>query len=193
MARKTGKKISLRGAAALRARVKARQKPARRAVPVQVPTTIFWPDRVDHVRAIAMRGYTDDEMAEVMGVSSDLLASWKAYYPALAKAIEEGRTKADAEVVAALHRNATGYTRTQDEVVRSRRGAEVITIDKYYPGETSAQKYWLSNRNPSHWGEKMQLGGDRSPGASPISVKVETKNDIINSLLNMIQPQPDKA
>ena len=193
MARKTGKKISLRGAADLRKRVKSRLPKPRSRVPAVVESTIFWPDRIDHVRAIAMRGYTDDEMASVMGVSSDLLASWKAYYPMLAKAIEEGRTKADAEVVAALHRNAVGYSRTVDEVVRSRRGAQVLQIDKFYPGETSAQKYWLSNRNPSHWGEKLQVGGDRSPGATPIQVKQETKNDVINTILNMIQPQPDKS
>jgi len=173
--------------------VKARFTRPKRTTPEAVESTIFWPDRIDHVKAIAMRGLTDDEMAAVMGVSSELLASWKAYYPQLAKAIEEGRMAADAQVVAALHSNAIGYVKTSDEVVRTRRGAQVVQVEKYYPAETNAQKYWLNNRAPSYWGDKTQIGGDRSPGARPIGVKDETKLDVINSLLNMIRPQPDNA
>lgn len=193
MARRTHNRKISKGTTALRKRVANRFKRAPRTTPEQVPSTIFWPDRIDHVKAIAMRGLTDDEMATIMGVSSELLASWKAYYPQLDKAISEGRMAADAQVVAALHSNAVGYTKTSDEVVRTRRGAQVVQVEKYYPAETNAQKYWLNNRAPSYWGDKVQLGGDRSPGAKAIGVKDETKHDIINSLINMIRPQPDNG
>jgi hypothetical protein len=133
---------------------------------------------------------TDDEMAGVMGVSAELLASWKAYYPAMSKAIEEGRMVSDAEVVAALHRNAVGYSKTTDEVVRTRRGAQVVQVDKYFPAETAAQKYWLQNRAPSHWNGAQRVSLSTPKGEA---VRVENKSDIINSLLNMIRPQPDNA
>jgi hypothetical protein len=156
-----------------------------------VPSNIYWPDRLDHVKAIAMRGLTDDEMAAMMGISPDLLASWKAYYPMFAKSIDDGRTIADANVVRALYDNAVGYDYETDEVVRTRRGAEIITVKKRFPGETTAQKYWLNNRQSHHWGDKVQVGGDRSPGAKPVAMKNETKEEIINSLLNLVRPQPD--
>jgi hypothetical protein len=130
-------------------------------------------------------------MASMLGISDSLMASWKAYYPTFAKAIDDGRTVADAKVVAALYNNAVGYEHESDEVVRTRRGAEVVTVKRYYPGETTAQKYWLNNRQPMNWGDKVQVGGDRSPGAKPIGVKNETKEDIINSLLNLVTPRPD--
>jgi len=182
VARKTRKVIR-------KTRTTAREIRAR-GIPSSVPEQIFWPDRIDHVKAIAMRGVTDAEMAALMGVSPTLLESWKNYYPTLSKAIEEGRTFADAQVVAALHSNAIGYERESDEVVRTRRGAEVVTIKKFYPGETAAQKYWLQNRKPLEWDRATSVHVSTPKGQS-IHVKMETKNDVINSILNMIQPRPD--
>lgn len=163
---------------------------SKKTTPVQVPQDIFWPDRLDHVKAIAMRGLTDDEMAPLMGISESLLASWKAYYPTFAKAIDEGRTTADAQVVAALHANAVGYDYETDEVVRSRRGAEVVTVKKRFLGETQAQKYWLSNRDSRHWNTTQPISVHTPKGES-LRVRNESKDEVINSILNLIRPKPD--
>jgi hypothetical protein len=166
---------------------------ALRNTPALVPDTIFWPDRVDHIKAIALRGYSDAEMAAVLGVSEQLLDSWKAYYPNFAKAIDEGRTHADAQVVAALHANAIGYERDVDEVVRTRKGAQVVTVSKYYPGDTSAQKFWLQNRQKEHWNaaQNVAIGGRGKD--NPIHIDQETKAMVIHSILNLITPRPDNA
>ena len=163
---------------------------SKRKPPVSVERKIYWPDHLDHVRVIAAKGLTDDEMASFMGISETLLQSWKAYYPGLKKAIEEGRTQADADVVVALHRNAVGYEHETDEVVRTRRGAQVVTVKKYYPGETQAQKFWLQNRRKEDWNAatQLQVTGKKD---SPVHVKVENKDSVINSILNLIMPRPD--
>lgn len=181
VARKTRTKIR-------KSRTSGREIRSRAKAPEVVPDRIFWPDRIDHVKAIAMRGMTDDEMAAVMGVTPDLLQSWKAYYPTLAKAIDEGRTIADANVVQALYHNCVGFDYETDEVVRSRRGAEVVTVKKHVPGETQAQKYWLQNRK-TDWNGAQKMHVSTPKGEA---VRVESKNDVINSILNMIRPQPDE-
>lgn len=158
------------------------------APPVSGSRLVFLPDHLDQVRAIAMRGLSDDEMAAVFGIDPGLIESWRQFYPSFDEAIQEGRTNADANVVAALYQNAVGYERDVDEVVKTRRGAEVVTVKKFYPGETNAQKYWLNNRQPTNWGDKVQLGGDRSKGAKPIGVRQETKDEVIASILNLISP-----
>jgi hypothetical protein len=177
--RTTGSKLIIRG----------RKTPPVRAVPEG--GNIFWPDRIDHVKAIAMRGLDDSEMAVMMGVSDGLMESWRKYYPEFNKAIEEGRALPDQEVIAALHRNAVGYEREQDVVVRGRKGAMVLTTKVYYPGETAAQRYWLNNRQPKNWKERHDHAiGGKGPD-QPVHLKAETKVDVINSILNMITPQPD--
>lgn len=170
---------------------------AKRSVVVRKPTpnpegNIFWPDRVDHVKAIAARGLTDDEMAVMMGVSESLLDSWKKFYPEFNKAIEEGRTLPDQQVIEALHRNAVGYTRTTDVVVRGRKGAEVIEAEIYYPGETAAQRYWLNNRQPKNWKERQAHDVQSKSANVHAHVTAESKQHVINSIINLITPQPDK-
>lgn len=152
---------------------------------------VYWPDQIDQVRAIAAQGLDDEEMAIFLGIKPELYESWKAYYPTFARAIEEGRTNPDAEVLAALYKNATGYDYETEEVVRTRHGGEVIAVTKRFPGETNAQKFWLQNRQRTFWNapSTVQLTGKK--GAAPIDIKQETKLDVINSILNMIRPQPD--
>ena len=148
------------GAAVAKQKHKTRKKKkhqliirARKTPPIRQsdePVNIFWPDRIDHVKAIAMRGLDDSEMAVMMGVSDKLIESWRKFYPEFNKAIEDGRALPDQEVIAALHKNAVGYEREQDVVVRGRRGAQILTTKVYYPGETAAQRYWLNNRQPKN-------------------------------------------
>jgi hypothetical protein len=174
-----------RTAKELRAKRKARFAEAK------TPAPIYWPDHVDEVKAIAMTGMTDDEMAQALGVKPELWESWRQFYPSFSKAIEDGRTRADANVVAALYQNAVGYEYEADEVVRTRKGAQVLTVTKKFLPETGAQKFWLTNRKPE-WraGQQVNLGGQKG---NPVQVQAETKAMVIHSILNMIQPQPDDS
>lgn len=171
---------------------KRRKLKNHRAPPDGVPSVIYWPDRVDHVRAIAARGLSDTDMAQILGISETLYDSWKAFYPNFAKAIEEGRSNPDAQVVAALHKNAIGYDYETDEVVRTRRGAQVVTVKKHMPAETNAQKFWLMNRAPQFWNVPNQVSIGGRGKDNPIHVSAETKMMVIHSILNLITPRPDK-
>lgn len=152
---------------------------------------VYWPDHIDEVRAIAMTGMSNDEMARALGVKPEQWDSWVQYYPSFAQAIEDGRTNADAEVVAALHKNAIGFEYDADEIVRTRRGAQVLTVRKKFLPETGAQKFWLQNRSAA-WraGQNINLGGQKG---HPVEVTQETKMMVIASILNLIRPQPDNA
>ena len=163
----------------------------KRPKPTDEPTNIFWPDRIDHVRAIAARGLSDDEMAVMLGVSEKLFDSWRRFYPEFNKAVEDGRTDPDMQVLAALHKNAIGYERDEDVVVKTRRGAQIVTVKQFYPGETSAQRYWLNNRMPKYWKDRQEHAVGGADPKNPIHIKSETKDEVINSLLNLIVPRPD--
>lgn len=152
---------------------------------------IYWPDHVDEVRAIAMTGMTDEEMAIALGVRPELWESWKQYYPSFMEAIDQGRTRADAQVVRALFNNAVGFEYDTEEVVKTRHGGEIVSVTKRSLPDTHAQKFWLQNRSPA-WrqGNNLQIGGQRD-GRPADAISVETKQQVIHSILNLITPRPD--
>lgn len=149
---------------------------------------VFLPDHLDQVTAIAMRGSTDEEMAAIFGIKGDLITKWRKFYPSFKEAIDKGRTKADVGVVRGLYQNAVGFNYEEDHVTKD---GDVVTVKKFAKPDTVAQKYWLNNRQPEYWGDKVQMGGDRSPGAKPIGLNDETKRELMSSILALIRPKPD--
>ena len=159
------------------------------------PSTVFLPDYPEQVKAIAMRGLSDDEMAAVFGISADLMQAWKEYYPEFKKAIAEGRTAADARVVQALFERATGYSHPEVRLFFDE--GEVIEheVTKHYPPDHASIKTWLTNRQREHWKDRQshEHGGSRDMPDIGVGVGVrdESKQELIASILGLIQPQPD--
>jgi len=156
----------------------------------------FLPDLPDVVKAIAMQGVTDDELAFSFGLNPKIIKGWRKLYPEFDKAIEEGRTIADLQVINALHRKATGYQRQYDIAKPVGRGEDAtlvtVTLVEDVEPETNAIKFWLQNRAPRHWNRassNVAVGGRKDE--PPIGVKTETKMELVSSILSLIQPKPD--
>lgn len=167
-----------------------RSKPRRRTKAVT-----FLPDCPDVIKAIAMQGCTDDEIAFSFGLNPEIIRGWRKIYPSFDKAIEEGRTIADLEVIQALHKKATGFTREYDIAKTVGHGEhaylEVVTLEEEIQPETNAIKYWLSNRDAERWSEKRHMQITGKTGEPPLGVKSETKLELMSSILSLIQPKPD--
>lgn len=136
---------------------------------------------------------SDEEIELIYGLGKGTLKAWKRAYPGLQRAIDEGRTVADANVLFALYRTAVGYDYTEQQAVGGK-VPEVLDVRKYKPGEFAAQKHWLGNRirkpdGTNEWprSEQVELGGIRdNPG-----IKVESRNDLIDAILTLVTPKTD--
>lgn len=154
------------------------------------PST-FLPEFPDVVKAIAMQGVTDEELAFSFGLNPNIIKGWRKIYPDFDKAIEEGRTIADLQVIEALHKKAIGHSYETDIVVKHGKDYSIETITKTDPPETNAIRYWLSNRDPKRWSDRRHLqvtGKKDEPG---IGVKQESKVELMQSIISLIQPKPD--
>ncbi len=142
-----------------------------------------------------MQGCTDDELAFSFGLDPKIIRSWRKMYPSFDEAIEEGRTVADLQVIEALHKKAVGYSYEKDIVVRNGKEVSIETIEHVVEPETNSIKFWLQNRDSKRWNvaAHVQLSGKRDEPPIGIGVKSETKVDLINSILGLIQPKPDGA
>lgn len=151
---------------------------------------LFLPDYLREVKAVAMRGLSDREMAGVFGISWDLFKKWKRQYPSFADAINKGRLNIDAEVIAALYKRATGqFSVPHTEVIKYKDYYETLEMEKHYPPDVDAIKYWLNNRAREHWQQRSAVE-QSGPGGKPIEITAG-KGELIDAIVNLVKPKPD--
>jgi hypothetical protein len=167
--------------------VKKRPKKFR---PKPSKTKLFLPDYLTEVKAVAMRGLPDREMAGVFGIPLSTFKKWKKSYPSFKDALEKGRTHADAEVVAALFKRATGkFSLRETKIIKYKDDYETLDVDVHYPPDTDAIKYWLNNRAREHWQQRSAVE-QSGPGGKPIEITAG-KGELIDAIVNLIKPKPD--
>ena len=118
--------------------------------------------------SLALKGATDQEVAESFGVSKRTIIRWKADHPSFAEAYQRGKDVADAKVERALYQRAIGYKVTETEKIiemdpktGDTKPVRVKTSEKEYPPDTMAGMYWLNNRSKGKWSQRQEvtLGG----------------------------------
>lgn len=117
---------------------------------------------------LARLGLTDAQMAAVWGVSEATIKNWKGAAPEFARALRVGKPEADAEVVASLFHRARGYSHDAvkifmvDETRIDADGTTTVTkvpvkvpYVEHYPPDTTACIFWLKNRQPALWRDRV--------------------------------------
>ena len=96
-----------------------------------------------------------------MGIGLSTLTEWKTRFPAIVTSLKKGREPVDIQVENALLKRALGYdykeTTTEIEDLGGGKTKEhVRTVTKHVPPDTTAQIFWLKNRKPKQWRDKME-------------------------------------
>ena len=126
----------------------------------------------DTARSLARKGKTNQQIAEALGVNLDTVQTWINTYPEFSEALKEGKAPADAKVERCLFQRAIGYKITEKKVIQLPDGTvrKEVTEKEIAP-DTTAQIFWLKNRLPGEWRDKVQqeiTGKDGAP------IKTET-------------------
>lgn len=101
-------------------------------------------------------GYTFQDIANRIGISSSTLTSWRRKYPEISNALKRGREIIDYKVENALLKSALGYQTREVKVITTvRHGKLVETIKEVTDKEQAPNVYaiqcWLYNRLPDKW------------------------------------------
>lgn len=111
----------------------------------------------DDARALAAAGKTEQDMAEIWGLHIKTLWNWKQANPSFLRAIAEGKQVSDDRVEQSLYRKAVGYEHDDEElVVVGGKVKRIKTVRRYAP-DTTAAKFWLTNRRPRQWRDKQEI------------------------------------
>lgn len=123
----------------------------------------------DWAWSLALKGATDQELAEAFGVSKRTILRWKNEHPSFAEAYQRGKDVADAKVKKALYQRAIGYEVTEkestvdvDPKTGESKPVRVKTITKQIAPDTMAIMYWLNNRSKGEFAQRQEvtLGGE---------------------------------
>ena len=107
-------------------------------------------------------GVTDQEIADFFDVSVATLNRWKHVHPDFMESMKRGKMHADANVADRLYQRACGYSHVAVKFVTHK---GIITdreeYVKHYPPDTQACIFWLKNRRPDLWREKVEIEPNR--------------------------------
>lgn len=133
-------------------------------------------DKLTLLEGWARDGLTYEQIANNMGIGLTTLKEWRQKEPTIQSTLKKGREVADYEVENALFKRALGY---KYEEITYEDGVETKRVTKEVVPDTTAQIYWLKNRKPDKWRDKVAdtENEEAITNASEILVKIRKTVD----------------
>lgn len=132
----------------------------------------------DQARKLCLMGFIDTQLADFFGVVESTIHKWKLSHPSFSESLKAGKFVADAEVAASLYQKAVGYS-CKDTKFATFEG-EITDEREYvknYPPCPISIKYWLNNRQPQLWREKVEIE-DSGEDAQSLNIVFAVKDPV---------------
>jgi len=119
----------------------------------------YRPEFAEKAYKLSLLGVTEKMLTVVFEVNQTTIDYWKQNQPEFLKALQKGRTEADANVAYALYQRAVGYSCPDTHITtaynQETKRTEVIQtpITKHYPPDSYAALKWLNIRQRELWSD----------------------------------------
>jgi hypothetical protein len=117
----------------------------------------FNANHCQYAENLAMLGATDADLARAFDVAESTINLWKKEHPEFSESLKRGKDEADACVGQRLFQRATGYSHEDCHVSNFQGQITVTPLVKHYPPDTTAAIFWLKNRRPDLWRDKVEV------------------------------------
>ena len=124
----------------------------------------------EQVEKLCLLGATEKEIADFFSVNPDTIAEWKNVHPSFSESLNRGRDTRDSRVEKSLLERAEGYVCKEEKVLAN---GTIITVNKYYPPDTTACIFWLKNRQRDKWRDKQEIDHSSSDGTMTPKYEIE--------------------
>ena len=120
------------------------------------------------VECWAKEGLTDEQIANNLGISTTTFYDYKNKHSEFSESLKKGKEIIDYEVENALLKRALGYEYDEktyetryDE--KTDKFIEKLTkrVTKQVIPDTTAQIFWLKNRKPKYWRDKLEANNNK--------------------------------
>jgi len=143
------------------------------------------------IQGYARDGLVNSEIAKAMGISRTTLDKWKKMFPEIENAIKGQKEVVDRKVENSL------FEKCQGKVVKLRKPMKVKKIkydpktgrkieekevieyteqEEYIPADTNAIKFWLINRKPEEWKQRVEVAAQTDKDNTGI-IQIERSGD----------------
>ncbi|MBS3775806.1 MAG: hypothetical protein KGY70_11505 [Bacteroidales bacterium] len=138
-------------------------QPKRQRTRIPADENGFSHSMLETATRLCMLGFTNDRLGKFFGVDSSTIDKWLEN-PKFKEAVQKGRDMADADVAESLYRMATGYEMEIEEPKwNSQEGFwEIVSYNKRYAPNVTAQIKWLTARRPAQWSETHKVEHDHT-------------------------------
>ena len=119
--------------------------------------SLYRPAYAKQAHKLALLGFTDAKIANFFEVTEQTVNNWKHDHPEFFESLKSGKEDADARIAAALYHSALGggtITEMREELDAGGNAITKKTV-KELPANVTAQIFWLKNRQPHAWREKV--------------------------------------
>ena len=127
------------------------------------------PDGLLRIEGWARDGLSLAQIAHNVGVADSTFRRWKEENEALSAAIKRGNAPVDLEVENAMLKSALGHKETVRKAIKVKtekqkvgegkiveEHIEYVDEEVYIPPQVIAQIFWLKNRRPDKWKDKIE-------------------------------------
>lgn len=135
--------------------------------------TNYREEYAEQARKLCLLGYTDKQLADFFNVSEQTINTWKTKHPQFLESIKKGKEIADVEVVESLYKRAIGTEYEEVELKVNGKVKSKRVIKKFIPPDTTAQIFWLKNRQPQKWRDK-QVTEHEHQEPTPVKIVVQS-------------------
>lgn len=120
-------------------------------------------------------GATDEELADFFEVTTRTITRWKSSHEEFCLALKAGKEPADDRVERSLYAKANGYTFDAVKIFNNNGVEMVVPYKEHVPPDTTACIFWLKNRRPDLWRDKVvseNTGPDGGPQRHEVTHKL---------------------
>ena len=141
---------------------KPSRKPASKAkaAPKRGRPTAYKAIYAEQAYAFCLLGADDKKLAELFQVGEATINRWKLAHPEFRESTKRAKEGADCQVAAALFQRAIGFSHPDVHYSISQGEVTVTPITKHYPPEPVCGIFWLKNRQPRLWRDKIEVQAD---------------------------------
>lgn len=149
--------------------------------------TKFKEEYIELAYNYCLLGATDQDLARFFDVAESTINKWKLDYPLFSESLKKGKVDADALVARSLFKRAMGYKYEERKKEESEDGVKnTVTVKEVAP-DTTAQIFWLKNRQPTLWRDKQEIDNTSSDGS--MTPKAPMTNDQIKEIVRDLKEE----
>ncbi len=124
-------------------------------------------DKLILLEGWARDGLTNEQIAKNIGITTSTFYEWKKKELEFSEALKKGKEVIDFEVENALLKRALGYE-YEEETYEN--GILTKKVKKQVAPDTTAQIFWLKNRKPNNWKDRVETDEDKEAVANASQV-----------------------